>query len=205
MDCSRGSSQYRYDVSLVQNVQTSSLAHPAWYSMANRVFSPEVTQPGKEVNHLPPTTAEVNNECSYTCTHPLSNHSVDMENFAFLHSLLEMFCQTCCLHMSMKPAASSVISVPIYQITLHHSPESGDHSIHCCDNSNLILHTAINAKLTQILGQFLQTLLFVQTGNAEQTATWNSTVQHLQSQTDDNTSNSTLQFCYLSLTHWLSH
>lgn len=139
--------------------------------MANRVFSPEVTQPGKEVNHLPPTTAEVNNECSYTCTHPLSNHSVDMENFAFLHSLLEMFCQTCCLHMSMKPAASSVISVPIYQITLHHSPESGDHSIHCCDNSNLILHTAINAKLTQILGQFLQTLLFVQTGNAEQTAT----------------------------------
>jgi len=127
-----------------------------------------------------------------------------MENFTFLHFLFEMFCQTCCHHMSMKPAASSVISVPIYQITLHHSPESGDHSIHCCDNSNLILHTAISAKLTQILGQFLQTLLFVQTGNAEQTATWN-TVQHLQSQTDDNTSNSTLQSCYLSLTHWLSH
>lgn len=112
-----------------------------------------------------------------------------------------MFCQTCCLHISIKPAASSVISVPIYQITLHHSPEYGDHCTHRCDNSNLILHTAVSVKLTQILGQFLQAFLFIQTGNTEQTATWN-TVQHLQSQTDDNTSNSTLQFCYLLPTDW---
>ena len=83
--------------------------------MATRFFSPEVNQPGQEVNHLPPTSAEVNKECSCTCTHPLCSHSVDMENFTFLHFLLEMFCQTCCLHMSMKPAVSSVISVPTYQ------------------------------------------------------------------------------------------
>jgi len=58
----------------------------------------------------------------------------------------------------------------IYQITLHHSPD-GDHCTHCCDNSNLILYTSVSAKLTQILGQFLQAFLFIQTGNTEQTAT----------------------------------
>jgi len=93
-----------------------------------------------------------------------------------------MFCRNCCLHMSMKPAAFSMTSVPIYQTTLCHSPEDGDHCTLCCDNPNLISHTAVSAKLTQILGQFLQSFLFVQTGNTEQTATWN-TVQHLQSQT----------------------
>lgn len=71
----------------------------------------------------------------------------------------------------MKPTASSVLSVPIYQITLRHSPEDGDHCIHCYDNSTLVLHTAVSAKLTQILGQFLQAFLLTQTGNTEQTAT----------------------------------
>ena len=139
-----------------------------------------------------------------TWTRALCSHGVDMENFTFLRFLLQIFFQTCCLHTNVKQAVSSVIPVRIYQITPHHSPEDGNHCTQCRDKSNLTLHTAVSAKLTQILGQFLQAFLFLQTGNTEQTATWN-TVQRLKSQTDDNTSNSTQKFSYLSLTHWLSH
>jgi hypothetical protein len=86
-----------------------------------------------------------------------------------------MFCQTCCLHLhsltlSMEPADSPVILVPIYQ-TQHQSPEDSHHYIHCCDNSDLILHSAASPKLTQILGQFLQAFPLLQTANTEQTAT----------------------------------
>jgi hypothetical protein len=164
-------------------------------------FFLEVNQPGQEVIHLPSTSAEVSNECSCTCICPLCSHSVDMENLTFFYDVLSNMLPP----YEHKTSSFPVISAPIYQITLHHSPEDGDHCTHCCDNWNLILHTALSAKLTEILGQFLQAFLFfIQTGNTQQTATWN-TVQHLQSQTDDNSSNSTLQFCYLSLTHWLSH
>jgi hypothetical protein len=45
---------------------------------------PGVKRPGREVNHSPPSSAEVKNEWSYTSTPPICLHCVDRENFAFL-------------------------------------------------------------------------------------------------------------------------
>ena len=49
-------------------------------------ISPGVKRPGRDVNHLPPSTAEVKNEWSYTSAPPICLHGVDEHNFilAFL-------------------------------------------------------------------------------------------------------------------------
>jgi hypothetical protein len=50
----------------LQNVQSISGAHPASYSMGTGVSFPRVKQPGHGVSHLPPSSAKVKNEQSYT-------------------------------------------------------------------------------------------------------------------------------------------
>jgi hypothetical protein len=47
-------------------------------------FFPEVKRPWREVNHTPPSSAEVKNEYSYTSTSPLWLYGVDRENSFFL-------------------------------------------------------------------------------------------------------------------------
>ena len=55
--------------SLLQNVWTSSGAHPAPYSMGSGVHSFKgVEQTGHKVNHLLLPSAEIKNEWSYTYT-----------------------------------------------------------------------------------------------------------------------------------------
>jgi hypothetical protein len=46
-------------------VQTGSGAHPASYSVSIGDLSRGLRRPGREVDHSPPFSAEVKNECSY--------------------------------------------------------------------------------------------------------------------------------------------
>jgi hypothetical protein len=57
------------DFSLLQNVQTGSTAHPATCSMDTGNFQGAMRK-AIEVNHSPPSSAEVKNERSYTSTPP---------------------------------------------------------------------------------------------------------------------------------------
>jgi hypothetical protein len=52
-------------------VQTSSNAHPASSSTGSRVPSQEYEQQGHEIDHLPPSSAKVKNEWSYTSMLPI--------------------------------------------------------------------------------------------------------------------------------------
>jgi hypothetical protein len=52
-----------------------------------------VKRPGREFNHSPPSTAEVNNDCYYISAYPVCLHGVDKENFTFLyHFTLSCIC-----------------------------------------------------------------------------------------------------------------
>jgi len=46
-------------------------------------FFPRVKRPGRDVNHRPPSNAEVKNEWSYTSIPPICLYGVDNENFNF--------------------------------------------------------------------------------------------------------------------------
>jgi len=54
---------------------------PVWVP----VFFPGGTWPVHEVNHLPPSTAKFKNEWSCTSSSHMCLHSLDRENFTFLH------------------------------------------------------------------------------------------------------------------------
>jgi hypothetical protein len=55
---------------LLQVVRTGSGAHPASYSMGTKGFFPEEQRPGREADHLPPSSAEVKKTRIYTSTSP---------------------------------------------------------------------------------------------------------------------------------------
>jgi len=46
------------------------VAHPVPYSIFIVAHSPGIKQLGHEVDHSPPSTDEVKNECTYSCNHP---------------------------------------------------------------------------------------------------------------------------------------
>jgi hypothetical protein len=54
--------------SLHHRVQNGSGAHPASYAMGTGGSFPGVKRPGREANHSPPPSAEVNNAWRYTST-----------------------------------------------------------------------------------------------------------------------------------------
>jgi hypothetical protein len=56
--------------SLLHVVQTGSGAHPTSYTMGTGGFSPGLKRPGREANHSPPTSAELNKMWIYTSTPP---------------------------------------------------------------------------------------------------------------------------------------
>jgi hypothetical protein len=68
------------DLSLLQNIQTGTGAHPASYLMGTGFLSWEVKPPGCAVNHSPPCSAKVKNEWSCISAHPVCRHSVNREN-----------------------------------------------------------------------------------------------------------------------------
>jgi hypothetical protein len=47
--------------SLLHSVQTGTQAHPASYPIGTGAISPGVKRPGREADHSPPSSAEVNN------------------------------------------------------------------------------------------------------------------------------------------------
>jgi hypothetical protein len=68
----RGSNSFREKrFSLLQNIQTSCVAHPTFHSVDTGVLSLEVKRPRREVNLSPPSSAEVQQELRYTCTPPI--------------------------------------------------------------------------------------------------------------------------------------
>jgi hypothetical protein len=59
------------DLSLLQNVQTRSGAHPSSYSLGTVVLSfPGVKRDLGEIYHQPSSSVEIKNEWRYTSTHP---------------------------------------------------------------------------------------------------------------------------------------
>jgi hypothetical protein len=62
--------------SLHHRVQNGSGAHPASYPMGTRGSFPGVKRPGPEVDHSPPSSAEVQNAWSYTSTPPIRLYGV---------------------------------------------------------------------------------------------------------------------------------
>ena len=77
------------DVSLLQK-QSDQISCPLSL-LLNEYQStlPQVQQSGYELDHLPPSSAKVNNGWSYTFTLPVRLQSVDRDNLTFL-LLLEM-------------------------------------------------------------------------------------------------------------------
>lgn len=75
----------RADLSLLNNNQTGSRAHPASYPVGNGgSFPPRAKWPKRQAEHSHPANAEVNNEWTYTST-PLVCHCYTYRNnFTFL-------------------------------------------------------------------------------------------------------------------------
>ena len=61
---------------------SSSPPSPLFYEY--RGFIPEVSRPGRDVDHSPPSSAEAKNEWSYTSTPLICHHGVDRDNCMFL-------------------------------------------------------------------------------------------------------------------------
>jgi hypothetical protein len=55
---------------LLHVVQTGSGVHPTSYTMGTGSYFPGVKRPGREVDHSPPTSAEVKKMWIYTSTPP---------------------------------------------------------------------------------------------------------------------------------------
>jgi hypothetical protein len=60
-------------IHLFSKVQVGSVAHPASYSMGNEALPLGLRHLGHD-DHLPPPSAKVNNEWSYTFTPPIHHH-----------------------------------------------------------------------------------------------------------------------------------
>ena len=66
---------------LFQNVQTGCISHPASCSVNIGDSLPRLKRPRREVNHLPASSAKVQNKWSYTCVLPIRLNVVGGENF----------------------------------------------------------------------------------------------------------------------------
>ena len=68
---------------LLQNVQTSSGAHPATYLIGTGVRSQAVKWQEHKVNHISTSSAEFKNEWSCTSSPPICLHGTDRDHFTF--------------------------------------------------------------------------------------------------------------------------
>jgi hypothetical protein len=76
------------DVSRLQNARTTGF-HPACYSLPTVGVFPELSGRGVELTPRFPSSAEVQNEWSYTSTPLYVYHAVDRDNFTFLAFCLQ--------------------------------------------------------------------------------------------------------------------
>ena len=72
------------EFSRLQNVQTDSGAHLASCLLDTGVLPWRIKQPGHDVDHSHPSSAEVKNEWSYTSAPHICVHGVDRDTFALL-------------------------------------------------------------------------------------------------------------------------
>jgi hypothetical protein len=68
------------------HVQTGPGAHPSFCTMGTGSF-PGVKQPGRGADHPLPSSAEVENEWSYTSTPPLGHEACYRVNFTFYRTV----------------------------------------------------------------------------------------------------------------------
>jgi hypothetical protein len=71
----------------LHSVETGSGAHLALHSIGTGALAPGVKQSRREIDHSPPSCAEVKNEWCYTFPAPLCFHDVDSENVIFYLNL----------------------------------------------------------------------------------------------------------------------
>jgi hypothetical protein len=64
------------EFSLCHRIQTTSGVHSSSYSVGTRCFCPGVKRPGREADHSPPSSGDVENACSYTSTPLIRLHGV---------------------------------------------------------------------------------------------------------------------------------
>jgi hypothetical protein len=88
------------DFSLLQNLQIGSGAQPDSCSLGTGVLSQDVKRLWHEVNHSPPSSAEVKNEWSYTSAYTRCLPGVERENITFvckviviLHDNFRILCE----------------------------------------------------------------------------------------------------------------
>jgi len=93
LDCPGFESRQTYEIYLV-----SKKPRPASCPL-NHLFNEHcgsfrgIKRPGREIDHSPPSSAEVKNEWSFTSSLPTYPHSVGRDNF-FLFSLYSGFCSS---------------------------------------------------------------------------------------------------------------
>ena len=73
--------------STLHSVETGSGDHLTLHSISTGVLAPGVKQSRREIDHSPPSCAEVKNEWCYNFPAPLCFHDVDSENFIFYLNL----------------------------------------------------------------------------------------------------------------------
>jgi hypothetical protein len=71
------------DCSLLQTVHTGYLVRPASCSLGTEVCFPAVKQPGREVDHLLPSSAKIKNEWICTAAPSVCLHDVDRDKCIF--------------------------------------------------------------------------------------------------------------------------
>lgn len=83
---------FKTDVVFIPKVfQTASDADPSFYSLHTRILSPGVKLQKRELDHFPPTSAEVKNEWRYTSTPAMRLLFVDGYNY-LLHTARNIQC-----------------------------------------------------------------------------------------------------------------
>jgi hypothetical protein len=71
------------DFSLLRNLQTGSETHPASYSIGWGSSFPVIKRSGRECDHSPQSSIEINDSWGYTFTPRIRLHDVDTDNSTF--------------------------------------------------------------------------------------------------------------------------
>lgn len=82
--------------SVLQNVQTGPGSYPVFPLECTAGSFQMVNQPRREVDHRPPSIAEINNEWSYDSTPHMRLHGVDSYSFSFTNGVYYLHCLYCC-------------------------------------------------------------------------------------------------------------
>jgi hypothetical protein len=91
-------SSYGQEIFLFSKLSRPAMGQPSLPFNANRGSFPGVKRLGCEVNHSSPSSAEVNNECSYISTALICHHGIEMENLSYLVRCITVLCRQILTH-----------------------------------------------------------------------------------------------------------